>query len=351
MLGTNLKVLFPLYILVLFGLLALYPAKTSAWPTQKQYHGREDHIGESNVFWQAESAPADITQNITSRLHSQEKRWSFFSSDKKRYPEKDRWRSGPNQRGTFNILFSCTTTIALAIWSGILVNIQMAAGKTIKRARNKTFIPHKRPATKRKRIVEDADVKKSETPQTATPQQESSQDKSRVVHSGHHTSKANDHEHVDVVPCQVLLAQDGNPQTGISNSVRRPTYMLQKAFSSEWKSRENIWKKQHKPCKKEASKELEEKASTWNKYLWGTILMTGKSIRRSLASRWNYKLLWAALTILMPELSLIITMGEKGYARRLLRALKEVDRQSGKHVFDGWDMKMAYYVVMGGFYL
>jgi len=53
------------------------------------------------------------------------------------------WTPSPLRRGTNDLLLSCAVTIALAVWSSILVNIQMSPDATLPRpkyARSKTDI-------------------------------------------------------------------------------------------------------------------------------------------------------------------------------------------------------------------
>ncbi|KAI5803608.1 hypothetical protein DFH27DRAFT_652746 [Peziza echinospora] len=62
---------------------------------------------------------------------------------------------------------------------------------------------------------------------------------------------------------------------------------------------------------------------------------------------WKYKVLWAALALLVPELPLAIALGETWFAIDLLKEVKKADPKS----FKRWDKSVANYVVMGGFYL
>ena len=57
------------------------------------------------------------------------------------------WTPSPSRRGTNDLLLSCAVTIALAVWSSILVNIQMSPDATLplpKYARSETNINAKK---------------------------------------------------------------------------------------------------------------------------------------------------------------------------------------------------------------
>jgi hypothetical protein len=62
---------------------------------------------------------------------------------------------------------------------------------------------------------------------------------------------------------------------------------------------------------------------------------------------WKHKLLWAVLTAIVPELPLIIALGELKFAKDLLDQLQKLKIDA----FEDWDLKMAFYVVMGGYYV
>jgi hypothetical protein len=79
---------------------------------------------------------------------------------------------------------------------------------------------------------------------------------------------------------------------------------------------------------------------------------------------WKYKFFWALLTLVVPELPLAVALGELWTARDLLKQLevKKVTKEAPKEApqeepqeepqaFKKWDLTMAFYVVMGGFYV
>ena len=51
-----------------------------------------------------------------------------------------RWKSSPGSRGTSELLISCFATIGLAVWSSVILNIQMTHDNTLKQIGEKVFL-------------------------------------------------------------------------------------------------------------------------------------------------------------------------------------------------------------------
>ncbi|KAI5804819.1 hypothetical protein DFH27DRAFT_645128 [Peziza echinospora] len=81
--------------------------------------------------------------------------------------------------------------------------------------------------------------------------------------------------------------------------------------------------------------------------LWLKIINARRFIMRS----WVHKVVWAVLSVVMPELSLLMAVSEYQLAERLLATLRQLDAETKKQTFKDWDLSMTYYVLMGGFYL
>ena len=68
--------------------------------------------------------------------------------------------------------------------------------------------------------------------------------------------------------------------------------------------------------------------------------------------RWKYKLLWAALNLVVPELAFLIAINEYSAAQDLLRVLaNDSEIMKWRGIFSRWDLSMGFYAVAGGFYV
>lgn len=143
------------------------------------------------------------------------------------------WQDSPTTRGTMNLLLSCGVTIALAVWSSVLVNIQMSPDETLP------------------------------SPSRADP---------------------NDDK-----------------------------------VNTSWQRR-------------------------WRAFRQYILLALDPRHR----VRWKYKVLWATLNVVVPELALAIAVGEWRTAKDVTNALNKITCGG---LFEKWDMSMGYYAVMGGFYV
>ncbi|KAF8423821.1 hypothetical protein EV426DRAFT_110075 [Tirmania nivea] len=165
------------------------------------------------------------------------------------------WTSSPLRRGTNDLLLSCAVTIGLAVWSSILVNIQMSPDATLPRpnyARSQTDI--------------DAE-----------------------------------HGHVE-------------------KFTRKSTWQQITGFCTFALQTLRLW--------------LDPRHRV----------------------RWKYKVLWAFLNVMLPELALAVSLDEWRKSRNLMKALHDLDNESRDKykrtpVFAKWDMTMSFYAVMGGFYV
>ena len=149
-----------------------------------------------------------------------------------------RWKSSPGSRGTSDLLISCFAAIGLAVWSSVILNIQMTHNHTLKRIGEKVFIENDRA---------------------------------------------------------------GKNQGGFS------------------------------------------------KKLW---IHNKLQFDRGAMVRWKYKALWAMLNVIVPELSLMVSLDEYHTVRDVLRVLQNnKDITECRDIFLTWNRTMGFYAVMGGFYV
>ena len=148
------------------------------------------------------------------------------------------WKSSPGSRGTSELLISCFATIGLALWSSVILNIQMTHDHTLKQIRRKVFIEN----------------------------------------------------------------------------------------DEGYQNQKSVLKK-----------------------LWvGTKLQ----IDSGGFVRWTYKALWAMLNVMIPELSLMVSLDGYRSARDILRVLRDNEHtMECREIFRTWNMTMGFYAVTGGFYV
>jgi hypothetical protein len=190
------------------------------------------------------------------------------------------WVSEPTTRGSIGLLWSCTLTIMLAVWSTLHLNVQMAADATLDDAlddssANATF-----------------DDALDELSANATLDDQSS--------------------------ANATLDDQSSANATIGESSINGT--LDDALD----------------------KSSAKASTTPSRLRW---------LRRQLSPNhrvgWKYKFFWALLTLLVPELPLAVSLGELWLSRDLLREVKK----EAPEAFMKWDLTMAFYVVMGGFYV
>ena len=64
--------------------------------------------------------------------------------------------------------------------------------------------------------------------------------------------------------------------------------------------------------------------------------------------RWKYKFLWALVNTIVPELTLAVALGERRNATDLWKQVNELKTDAFEL---NWNRVMAYYAVMGGYYV
>ena len=150
------------------------------------------------------------------------------------------WKAGPTGRGTTDLLLSCVATIFLAVWSSVILNVQMTADAT------------KKPDTR---------------PPKSPP------------------------ENMGIIGASCF------------------------------------WLTERLIC------------------LWELMKLV---VNPKYTVRWKYKFLWALLNTLVPELALAVALGERRNATDLWKQVNELKTDAFEL---NWDMVMAYYAVMGGYYV
>jgi len=103
------------------------------------------------------------------------------------------------------------------------------------------------------------------------------------------------------------------------------------------------------------------KKSIWQRMKWSCVFALktfGLWLDPRHRVRWKYKALWAFLNVMLPELALAVALDEWRRSRELIKALHDLELQGigggnekRTRLFAKWNMTMAFYAVMGGFYV